>query len=119
MANFRLHLNVHHKVSCKFCYRKFLNVSSMDEHVQEVHKVSKLPQYHCKLGSCTERFGTQIESFRHLRNIKVYLGIGVRNVKIHSLLLKNFTDTTRSMTRITYHLRPNGLVADAERSLTT
>ena len=35
MANFRLHLNVHRKVSCKFCYRKFLNVSSMDEHVLE------------------------------------------------------------------------------------
>ena len=68
MANFRLHLNVQCKVSCKFCYRKFLNVSSMDEHVQEVHKVSKLPQYHCKLESCTEQFGTQIESFRHLRN---------------------------------------------------
>ena len=68
MANFRLHLNVHCKVSCKFCYRKFLNVSSMDEHVQEVHKVSKLPQYHCKLESCTEWFGTQIETFRHLRN---------------------------------------------------
>ena len=119
MANFRLHLNVHHKVSCKFCYRKFLNVSSMDEHVQEVHKVSKLPQYHCKLGSCTEWFGTQIESFRHLRNIKVYLGIGVRNAKIHSLLLKNFSDTTRSTTRITYHLRPNGVVADVERSSTT
>ena len=68
MANFRLHLNIHRKVSCKFCYRKFLNVSSMDDHVQEVHKVSKLPQYHCKLGSCTEQFGTQIESFRHLRN---------------------------------------------------
>ena len=68
MANFRLHLNVHCKVSCMFCYRKFLNVSSMDEHVQEVHKVSKLPQYHCKLESCTEWFGTQIKSFRHLRN---------------------------------------------------
>ena len=68
MANFRLHLNVHCKVSCKFCYRKFLNVSSMDEHVQEVHKVSKLWQYHCKLESCTEQFGKQIESFRHLRN---------------------------------------------------
>ena len=68
MANFRLHLNVHRKVSCKFCYRKFLNVSSMDEHVKEVPKVRKLPQYHCKLESCTERFGTQIESFRHLRN---------------------------------------------------
>ena len=67
-ANFRLHLNIHRKVSCKFCYRKFLNVSSMDEHVKEVHKVSKLPQYHCKLESCTEWFGTQIESFRHLRN---------------------------------------------------
>ena len=40
----------------------------MDEYVKEVHKVSKLPQYHCKLESCTERFGTQIESFRHLRN---------------------------------------------------
>ena len=68
MANFRLHLNIHRKVSCKFCYRKFLNVSSMDEHVKEVHKVSKLPQYHCKLESCTEWFRTQIESFRHLRN---------------------------------------------------
>ena len=68
MANFRLHLNIHRKVSCKFCYRKFLNASSMDEHVKEVHKVSRLPQYHCKLESCTERFGTQIESFRHLRN---------------------------------------------------
>ena len=68
MANFRLHLNIHCKVSCKFCYRKFLNVSSMDKHVKEVHKVSKLPQYHCKLESCTEQFGTQIESFRHLRN---------------------------------------------------
>ena len=44
MANFRLHLYIHRKVSCKFCYRKFLNVSSMDEHVKEVHKVSKLPQ---------------------------------------------------------------------------
>ena len=51
--------------------------------------------------------------------IEVYLGIGVRNAKIHSLLLKNFSDTTRSMTRTTYHLRPNGVVADAERSLTT
>ena len=68
MANFRLHLNIHRKVSCKFCYRKFLNTSSMDEHVKEVHKVSRLPQYHCKLESCTEQFGTQIESFRHLRN---------------------------------------------------
>ena len=68
MANSRLHLNVHRKVSCTFCYRKFLNVSSMDEHVKEIHKVSKLPQYHCKLESCTEWFGTQIESFRHLRN---------------------------------------------------
>ena len=48
-------------------------------------------------------------------NIEVYLGIGVRNAKIHSLLLKNFSDTTR----ITYHLRPNGYVADAERSSTT
>ena len=68
IANFRLHLNIHRKVSCKFCYRKFLNVSSMDEHVKEVHKVSRLPQYHCKLESCTKWFGTQIESFRHLRN---------------------------------------------------
>ena len=68
MANFRLHLNIHRKVSCKFCYRKFLNVSSMDEHVKEVHKASNLPQYRCKLDSCTEWFGTQIESFRHLRN---------------------------------------------------
>ena len=68
LANFRLHFNVHRKVPCKFCYRKFLNVSSMDEHVQEAHKVSKLPQYHCKQDSCTEWFGTQIESFRHLRS---------------------------------------------------
>ena len=68
MANFRLHLNIHRKVSCKFCYREFLNVSSMDEHIKEVHKVSKLPQYHCKLENCTKWFGTQIESFRHLRN---------------------------------------------------
>ena len=68
MVNFRLHLNIHRKVSCKFCYRKFLNVSSMDKHVKEVHKVSKLSQYHCKLESCTKWFGTQIESFRHLRN---------------------------------------------------
>ena len=30
MANFRLHLNIHRKVSCKFCYRKFLNASSMN-----------------------------------------------------------------------------------------
>ena len=49
-------------------------------------------------------------------NIEVYLGIGVRNAKTHSLLLKNFSDTTRSTTRTTYHLRPNGVVADAERS---
>ena len=64
MANFRLHFNIHRKVSCKFCFRKFLNVSSMDEHVKEVHKVSKLPQYHCKLESCTEQFGTQIEELQ-------------------------------------------------------
>ena len=75
MVNFRLHLNIHRKVSCKFCYRKFLNVSS--------------------------------------------LGIGVRNAKTHSLLLKNFSDITRSMIRTTYHLRPNGVVADVERSSTT
>ena len=68
MANFRLHLNVHRKVSCKFFYRKFLNASSMDKHVQEVHKASKLAQYDCKLESCTERFESQIESFRHLRS---------------------------------------------------
>ena len=68
MANFRLHLNIHRKVSCKFCFRKLLNASSMEEHVKEVRKVSRLPQYHCKLQSCTKQFGTQIESFRHLRN---------------------------------------------------
>ena len=120
MVNFRLHLNIHRKVSCKFCYRKFLNVSSMDEHVKEVHKVSKLPQYHCKLESCTEQFGTQIESFRHLRNEhRSLLRYRCKNAKTHSLLLKNFSDTTRSTTRITYHLRPNGVVADAERSSTT
>ena len=68
LANFRLHCNVHHKVPCKFCFRKFLNVSSMEEHVKETHKASKLPQYHCKQDGCTKRFGTQIESFRHLRS---------------------------------------------------
>ena len=68
MANFRLHLNIHRKMSCKFCYRKFLNVSSMDEHVKQVHKISKLPQHHYKPASSTEWFGTQIKSFRHLRN---------------------------------------------------
>ena len=52
-------------------------------------------------------------------NIEVYLGIGVRNAKTHSLVLKNFLDTTRSMIRTTYHLRPNGVVADVERSSTT
>ena len=53
---------------CKFCFRKFLNASSMEEHVKEIHKGSKLPQYHCKQDGCTKRFGTQIESFRHLRS---------------------------------------------------
>ena len=67
-ADFRLHLNVHCKVSCKFCYRKFLNTSSMEKHVEELHKDSKVPQYHCKLGSCKEWFGTQIKSFKHLRH---------------------------------------------------
>ena len=52
-------------------------------------------------------------------NIEHHLGIGVRNARIHSLLLKNFSDTTRSMTRITYHLRPNRVVADVEKSSTT
>ena len=68
LANFRLHFNVHRKVPCKFCFRKFLNVSSMEEHVKETHKASKLPQYHCKQDGCTKQFGTQIESFRHLRS---------------------------------------------------
>ena len=68
LANFRLHFNVHRKVPCNFCFRKFLNASSMEEHVKETHKASKLPQYHCKQDSCTKQFGTQIESFRHLRS---------------------------------------------------
>ena len=68
LANFRLHFNVHHKVPCKFCFRKFLNASSMEEHVKEAHKASKLPQYQCKQDRCNKRFGTQIESFRHLRS---------------------------------------------------
>ena len=68
LANFRLHFNVHRKVPCKFCFRKFLNASSMEEHVKETQKASKLPQYHCKQDGCTKQFGTQIESFRHLRS---------------------------------------------------
>ena len=40
----------------------------MEEHVKETHKASKLPQYHCKQDGCTKWFGTQIESFRHLRS---------------------------------------------------
>ena len=68
LANFRLHFNVHRKVPCKFCFRKFLNASSMEEHIKETHKASKLPQYQCKQDGCTKRFGTQIESFRHLRS---------------------------------------------------
>ena len=120
MASFRLHLNVHCKVSCKFRYRKFLNVSSMDKHVQEVHKVSKLPQYHCKLGSCTEWFGTQIESFRHLGNKhRSLLRYRCKKCKDSFFTLEELSDTTRSTTRITHHLRPNGVVADAERSSTT
>ena len=53
---------------CKFCFRKFLNANSMEEHVKETHKASKLPQYHSKQDGCTKWFGTQIESFRHLRS---------------------------------------------------
>ena len=40
----------------------------MEEHVKETYKASKLPQYHCKQDGCTKWFGTQIESFRHLRS---------------------------------------------------
>ena len=36
--------------------------------MEEAHKDSKVPQYHCKLGSCKEHFRTQMESFRHLRH---------------------------------------------------
>ena len=67
-ASFRLHLNVHRKVSCMFCYRKFLNASAMEQHIKEAHTDSKVPQYHCKLEGCKEWFKTQIESFRHLRS---------------------------------------------------
>ena len=48
MANFSLHLNVHRKVSCKFCYRKFPNVSSMDDHIQEVPRSAS---YHNTIAS--------------------------------------------------------------------
>ena len=67
LPSFKLHLNVHRKVSCKFCYRKFLNVSSMEDHVKETHKTSKT-RYHCKVEGCMECFDSQIESFRHARN---------------------------------------------------
>ena len=67
-ASFKLHLNVHRKVSCIFCYRKFLNATAMEQHVKEVHTDNKVPQYHCKLEGCKERFRTQVESFRHLRS---------------------------------------------------
>ena len=67
-ASFRLHLNVHRKVSCIFCYRKFLNASAMEQHIKEAHTDSKVPQFHCKLEGCKEWFRTQVESFRHLRS---------------------------------------------------
>ena len=67
LASFKLHLNVHCKVSCMFCYRKFLNATSLEQHMKETHTDSKVPQYHCKLDGCKERFKTQIESFRHMR----------------------------------------------------
>ena len=67
VADFRLHLNVHRKVSCKFCYRKFLNTSSMEDHVQKSHQDSKVPQYHCKLGKCKLCFQTLKERINHLR----------------------------------------------------
>ena len=67
LADFKLHLNIHRKVLCKFCFRKFLNTSSLTKHVDEVHKDSQVPQYHCKIESCKEQFRTQKESFRHLR----------------------------------------------------
>ena len=68
VANLRLHLNVHRKLSCKFCYRKFLNTSSMEEHVKEAHQDSKEPQFHCKLGDCTLQFQTLTERINHLRH---------------------------------------------------
>ena len=67
-ASFRLHLNIHRKVFCMFCYRKFLNASAMEQHIKEAHTDSKVPQFHCKLEGCKERFRTQVESFRHLRS---------------------------------------------------
>ena len=68
LASFKLHLNVHCKVSCIFCYRKFLNATAMEQHIKEVHTDSKVPQYHYKLEDCKERFRTQGKSFRHLRS---------------------------------------------------
>ena len=50
-----------------FCYRKFLNATSLEQHIKETHTDNKVPQYHCKLEGCKERFKTQIESFRHMR----------------------------------------------------
>ena len=49
-------------------------------------------------------------------NTEIYSSTGVRNAKTHSVLFKNFLDTTSSMTRTTYHLRPNGAAVDVERS---
>ena len=117
MANFRLHLNVHCKVSCKFCYRKFLNVSSMDKHVQEVHKVSKLPQYHCKMESCTEWFGTQIESLRHLRNKhRSLLRYRCQKCKDSFFTVEELFRHHKIYDKHHLPMRPNGVVADAERS---
>ena len=52
-------------------------------------------------------------------NTEVYSSTGVRNAKTHSVLFKNFLDTTSSMTRTTNHLRPKGAAVDAEKSSTT
>ena len=52
-------------------------------------------------------------------DIEAHSSTDVRNAKTHSLLSKNFSDTTRSMTRTTCHLKPNGAAADVKRFLTT
>ena len=66
-ASFKIHLSIHRKVLCPFCYRKFMHEAAMKAHVEMDHKNSKVPQYHCKVESCKERFRTQVESFKHFR----------------------------------------------------
>ena len=66
-ANYKLHLNQHKKVLCKFYHRKFLGSDGMEEHVAVMHHDKKQPQYRCKVSDCKERFATHVESLEHLR----------------------------------------------------